>query len=288
MALDAKASAAIAAFVALWMSAEDKVGSVDLTALTAHPRKGWDEATRDSADDAFDAKKFRKSTLAGLLANTIDAVIAAPPDAMHGPDCYLVTGLKAALGARYEDGWVQRIEAYATASGWTGVALEDPAALAPAAPATAPAAPAAGPAAASAGAPAAVRPLPGLGAPPSGGPAVAQSRPLPGQALSAPAPAQVVVPPAPRLQVRQDLVRAQFARPAVQRFFATLTAAFGRGDMEAVNRGRANLDLDVNRRLLGEDAVSTLVMYIDIRRGTIHGITMTPVEIHLAFGLNPP
>lgn len=294
MASDPK-KAAVAAFVRLWTSPDDQASAVDLTALTAHPRKGWDEPTRDSADDGFDVVKFRRSTLAGLLADTIDATIAAPPDATHGPECYILTAVKAALGARYEAGWEKRIEAYAKASGWTGVDLEDPTAPAPApSPSPAPAAnppsgggqPAAAPGAAAP--PAQPRLLPGLGAPAPVAAAPGAVRALPGQqpAPSAAPPAAAPSPPPPLIVIK-GLVVQQFARPAVQRFLASLLVAFARGDLATVDTMRRNLDQPVADRVYGSDAIGTLRVYIDIRRSPA-GMQMTLAELHAAFGLNPP
>ncbi len=283
MAGDLKA--AVAAFVALWTSAEDKVGTIDLTALPAFPRKSWGDDEIDEVEVAI--RKQANYAMVERLVDAIDAALAGPPDATHGPDCYLITAVKAALGARYEAGWEKRIEAYAKASGWNGGDLEDPAAALvvtppPPQPPSAPA-PSAGPPAT-----AASRPLPGLGGPPPGGSLAAAPgtvRALPGQAIP---PATVQPPPAQRLVVNKARAAEEFGRPAVQRFFATLTAAFASGNTVMVEKMRGNLDHPANSRVYGDDAIATLQMYIDIRLGRVLGINMTPAELHTAFGLNPP
>ena len=78
-----------------------------------------------------------------------------------------------------------------------------------------------------------------------------------------------------------------FARPAVQRFFATLLAAFTRGDRAQVDAMYNNLEIPVNERVYG-DAIPVLRIYIEIRRGTHATVRLSAVELHTAFGFNPP
>jgi hypothetical protein len=291
--------AVAAAYVALWSSAEDQVGLVDLTALAGNPRTSMDEATAQAIADA----NMPRTTFVAVMAKKIDAILAAPPP--QGPDCYLLTELRKAF-PKYEAGWEKRIEAYGKAMGWTGVDLEDPSAPAPA-PAPTPAATAAAPAAvvqpAPAAQPAPVVALPGLGGAPRG-----PSTP----------PPQLTQPQGggrpereqkgdrddrkggdrhgkkddderkPREEYRPVVILDPriseiLARPNVNMCLTAVVAAFDRGDLAQVAQTRANLEMAHVEGVVGSDGAKLLKEYIDARR---NGMPLT--DLHPRFGLPIP